>query len=74
MTMKGMQIHRFREAVAVNVPGQCETAYLTVADARALARAINAAARDIAARKFAESAFTTFNRPVKPGAQFAERG
>jgi hypothetical protein len=49
------QVHRFRDKVAVYV-GHGETTYLDLKTARKLARAINAAARDIAQQpRFSES-------------------
>lgn len=57
--MKGAQIHRFREKVAIALPGKGGTVYLTPKEARAIARALNGCARDIGARRFTESQFST---------------
>lgn len=48
------QVHRFRDLVACAV-GKGETVYLSAADARKLARAINRAARSIRRESFADS-------------------
>lgn len=68
--MAAAQVHRFREKVAIHLPGKGETVYLTQKEARAIARALTSCARDIGARKFTESQFTTVAVEVKtPGAQ-----
>lgn len=60
-----MQVHRFRDHVAVNL-GNGPTVYLTPQEARALARALNKAAREIAAGvPFAQSTVGTFAAPIK---------
>ncbi len=51
-------IYRFRDRVAVHI-GTGATVYLSPADARKIARALNAAARDIGERKFTESTLAT---------------
>jgi len=62
--MKSASIYRFGESVAMHLPvdGTC---YLTAADARRIARALNAAARNIAAEpKFSHSTFGTIEVPL----------
>lgn len=56
------QIHRFRDRVALyvrNDEGDGVTVYLTPADARRIARALNAGAREVKALPFAQSQFRT---------------
>lgn len=48
------QVHRFRDKVAVYV-GKGETVYLSPANARKLARALNAAAKSCETEAFTES-------------------
>lgn len=55
---QGWQVHRFGDCVAAYL-GTGETVYLTPQAARQLARALNGAARDVAAVKFTESQFKT---------------
>lgn len=55
-----MQVHRFREKVAVHV-GDGATTYLTPEQARALADALTRCADDTEARRFTESEFPTWN-------------
>ena len=50
-------LHRFGDKVALSLPGGGETLYLTPKEARAIAKALNAGARDVAAVKFTESSF-----------------
>lgn len=58
--MKGAQIHRFGPRVAISLPGKGETIYLTEKEARAIARALNACARDVKAEpRASQSAFET---------------
>lgn len=52
------QVHRFRDSVAVYL-GKGETVYLTPATAHKIAKAMNACARDIKARDFIDSEFST---------------
>lgn len=56
--MAAWQTHRFGDCVAVST-GTGETVYLPLKEARAMARAINAAARSIAAERFADSSGLT---------------
>jgi hypothetical protein len=49
--MATWQTHRFRDCVAVSA-GNGETVYLTAAQAKAMARAINAAARSVQRERF----------------------
>lgn len=61
----GMQVHRFRDHVAAYL-GDGQTTYLTPKEARALARALNKAAREISAGvPFAQSKVGTFSAPIK---------
>lgn len=60
--MRHAQIHRFRDRIALylcNGEGGRSTVYLTPADARRIARALNAGARDVKATPFAQSEFRT---------------
>lgn len=52
--MATWQIHRFRDCVAVH-SGKGETCYFTAKEARAMARAINAAARSVQRETFGTS-------------------
>jgi hypothetical protein len=56
------QVHRFRDKVAVYVGGG-ETVYLKPANARKLARALNAAARSCDKESFVDSTCGTVNVP-----------
>lgn len=58
------QVHRFRAYVAAYL-GAGETVYLSPKEARALARALNGAARSVARESFAESTFATVTVPIK---------
>lgn len=53
------QVHRFGDCVAVYV-GDGSTVYLTPSDARKLAKALNACAKDVKANTFSDSLFATF--------------
>ncbi len=55
--MGSASIYRFRDTVAAHI-GTGATVYLSPADARKIARALNAAARDIGEREFTESTLT----------------
>lgn len=60
--LRRAQIHRFRDRVALylrNDEGDGNTVYLSAADARRIARALNAGARDVKATPFAKSEFRT---------------
>ena len=52
-------VHRFRDLVATHLPGMPDTIYLSAREARAYAKALNAAARDIGQSKFVDSNFGT---------------
>jgi hypothetical protein len=52
------QVHRFGDCVAAYL-GNGETVYLTPKDAKKLARALNACARDVAESRFVDSEFIT---------------
>lgn len=56
--MKSAHVHRFGLDVAVSLPGNGETAYMQPGEARALARLLTDAARDVDARRFTESQFS----------------
>lgn len=62
--MKNAQIHRFRDTVAIALPGKGQTVYVSRQEAAAIARALNAAGRDIKARPFADSQFKAVSVPV----------
>ena len=57
--MKDAQIHRFGDYVAISLPGNGETVYLSESEARKIAKALSACARDIGSAKFVQSAFVT---------------
>lgn len=57
--LKNAQIHRFRDSVAVSLPGKGETQYLSEAEARAIAKALYAVARSIRSESFVNSTNTT---------------
>lgn len=52
-------LHRFGDKVALSLPGKGETLYFTPKEARAIAKALNAGARDIGACKFTESNYSS---------------
>lgn len=56
--MAHAQIHRFREKVAIYLANG-STVYLTPSEAKAVAKALNACAKDIKARGFGDSEFHT---------------
>lgn len=61
-----MQVHRFRDRVAVSI-GTGETVYLTTGDAGELAAAINRTKREIAKGvSFQDSKVGTFSKDPKP--------
>jgi hypothetical protein len=57
------QVHRFGDSVAIYI-GTGETVYLSEKTARDIARSLNACARDIQARKFTQSKFSTVEFPT----------
>lgn len=61
------QIHRFHDTAALYVGGNA-TVYLTPKEARDIARALQACARDIEARRFVESEFRTVETVQRPAA------
>ena len=61
--MAMIQVHRFRDKVAVYV-GKGETVYIDPKEARAFAKALNACARSVTSEKFSESTFKTFELKV----------
>lgn len=64
--MSRAQVHRFRDSVAAFL-GDGQTVYMTPADARRIARALNAAAREIASGvPFAQSSVGTVQIELKP--------
>lgn len=65
MTKKA-HIHRFRDLVAVSLPGDGSTVYLTPIEARQLAAALGRAAHSVERVQFALSAPVTFELPL-PG-------
>lgn len=56
--MNSAHVHRFGEDVAVSLPGKGETVYMQASEARALARLLNTAARDVDAVRFVDSRFS----------------
>lgn len=71
--MKNAQIHRFHERAALALPGNGATVYLTVKEARWIARELNRCARDIAARGFIASGYGTAEHSIAhPFAPHAE--
>lgn len=61
--MATAQVHRFRDNVAIYV-GTGPTQYLTPKEARALAKALNKAARSCASEPFAQSTCGTVTVPL----------
>lgn len=57
--MKGAYIHRFRDKVAVSLPSKGSTVYLTPKEAQQIAKALNTCARDVKARSFTASEFSS---------------
>lgn len=57
--MNGAYIHRFRDKVAISLPGKGPTVYLTPKEARQIAKALNACARDVKALSFTASEFSS---------------
>lgn len=53
------QIHRFRDRVAVHI-GTGDTVYMTHADARKMARALNLFAKSVKTESFVDSTCGTF--------------
>ena len=53
------QLHRFRDQVAIHL-GDGQTQYLTVKQARAIARQLNKCSKDIDNNSFQQSTFKTF--------------
>lgn len=53
------QVHRFGNQIAIALPGSTATAYLTLAEAELLRRAIVDCSSDIANHEFADSGFRT---------------
>ena len=56
--IKMAQVHRFGDCVAAYL-GDGQTVYMTPADARKFAKALNACARDVGAAKFTSGTFRT---------------
>ena len=52
--MTTAQVHRFRQAVALH-SGDGQTVYMTAANARKLAKALNACARSVTRETFSQS-------------------
>jgi hypothetical protein len=57
--LKNAHVHRFGDNVAISLPGEGETVYITAAEATKLAKVLNACARDIKACKFSASPFVS---------------
>jgi len=55
--MKNIHLHRFGADVAISLPGNGETCYMSASEARQVACALVDCARDIAARPFVSSTF-----------------
>lgn len=55
---KHAQVHRFGDCVAMYLSNG-ETVYMTPKDARAIAKSLNACARDIKAAKYVDGTFKT---------------
>ena len=64
MTVCNANVHRFRDLVALSVPGASETVYLSAAEARKLARALNKAARSVKNERFVDSNVGTIQVPL----------
>lgn len=61
-TTNAGQIHRFHDHIGMYL-GTGETVYLTKKQARAIARQLNKAAKDIDMRRFGDSQYKTFTLP-----------
>lgn len=57
--MTNIETHRFGDYVALSVPGNGETLYLSAQEARALSKALLAGAKDVRAVKFTDSHYNT---------------
>lgn len=55
MTTETANIHRFRDAVALSLPGDGETIYLTAEEAARLSDVLSVYARDVEQRGFVAS-------------------
>lgn len=60
------QVHRFRDSVCLYV-GTGETVYVSAADARKIARALNKAAKSCTSEPFAQSSGLTFSFSFQDG-------
>lgn len=67
MATKSARVHRFRDSVALSLPGEGGTVYMTPAAAVSLARSLAAAAADIGATAFTQSGFVPVE--IDPQAQ-----
>lgn len=68
MTKRTMQVHRFRDLVAIALPGKGATVYLTADETADLSAALSRAAGEIAAPvPFTASTVGTWSRAL-PGA------
>lgn len=52
-----IHLHRFGDKIAISLPGNGETKYLSSSEAKALAKELNRGVRNIKAKKFVESDF-----------------
>lgn len=57
--MKNAQIHRFRDSVAICLPGMKETLYLDAKTAKKIAKAINSVTRSVQTVNYGDSVNTT---------------
>jgi hypothetical protein len=62
--MKHVQIHRFRDKVAIHV-GNGETVYLTAGEAWDIGEKLKECSTDVETTEFVHSPFSTFSATVK---------
>lgn len=62
--MKTAQVHRFRNKVAVSLPGKGETVYMTAFDALQLSAALDDVAWDIRHHTFTDSKLAARTIPL----------
>ncbi len=57
-----VQVHRFRDNVAISLPGSSETVYLSQTEAVKLAGTLRRCAKDVRAKPFGQSDFETWEK------------
>jgi hypothetical protein len=64
--MTEITVYRFRDKVALNLPGESQTVYLDTKQANDLAHALVEATLDVACHEFAASKFGKMTIKVEP--------